>query len=103
MDPRPPGRRTHGASLALKALAGYKRFVSPFFHGSCRFLPSCADYMSEAIARHGAVRGMWLGIGRLLRCQPFCRAGHDPVPFRFSLLAGFVGKTQVKESGASSR
>jgi putative component of membrane protein insertase Oxa1/YidC/SpoIIIJ protein YidD len=44
--------------------------------------------MGEAILRHGALRGVWLGLCRLLRCQPFCAAGHDPVPMRFRAFAG---------------
>ena len=50
--------------------------------GSCRFLPSCADYAAEAIDRHGVVRGGWLAARRLARCHPLCAAGHDPVPCR---------------------
>jgi putative membrane protein insertion efficiency factor len=62
-------------------IRGYKLFISPyFFAGSCRFLPSCADYASEAIAIHGLVAGSWLAAKRLVRCHPFCEAGHDPVP-----------------------
>jgi putative component of membrane protein insertase Oxa1/YidC/SpoIIIJ protein YidD len=44
--------------------------------------------MAEAVLCHGAVRGLWLGICRLLRCHPFCAAGHDPVPARFGAFAG---------------
>ena len=65
---------------ALLALRAYKLCLSGFFTGSCRFLPSCADYAAEAIARHGIVRGSWLAARRLARCQPLCAAGHDPVP-----------------------
>jgi putative membrane protein insertion efficiency factor len=54
--------------------------VSPYFAGSCRFLPTCADYAAEALARHGVVRGTWLTAKRLARCHPLCAAGHDPVP-----------------------
>lgn len=68
------------ARLLLAALAFYKRAVSPFFAGSCRFLPSCADYAREAVIRHGAVRGSWLALTRLARCHPLCAAGYDPVP-----------------------
>jgi uncharacterized protein len=59
---------------------GYKLLISPYFAGSCRFLPSCADYAREAVIRHGALRGTWLAARRLSRCQPLCAGGHDPVP-----------------------
>ncbi len=66
--------------LALALLRGYKVLVSPYFRGSCRFLPSCADYAAEAIARYGVVTGVWLSARRLARCHPLCASGHDPVP-----------------------
>ena len=68
---------TRGARGALKL---YKTMVSPLCAGSCRFLPSCSDYMSEAIERHGAAAGTVLGLRRLARCQPLGGRGHDPVP-----------------------
>ncbi|MGZ4619887.1 MAG: membrane protein insertion efficiency factor YidD [Frankiaceae bacterium] len=46
----------------------------------CRFVPSCSEYAAEALQRHGALRGLWLTCWRLLRCQPFCHGGYDPVP-----------------------
>jgi putative membrane protein insertion efficiency factor len=52
------------------------------FAGSCRFVPSCSDYMAEAVRVHGAVRGVWLGVRRLARCHPLCQHGFDPVPRR---------------------
>jgi len=67
---------------ALLLLRGYKILISPYFRGSCRFLPSCADYTSEAIETHGVLIGIWLGIRRLARCHPLGRSGHDPVPLR---------------------
>ena len=69
-----------GVRVALTVLRLYKLLISPYFRGSCRFLPSCADYAAEAVARHGLVRGSWLAARRLARCQPFCADGHDPVP-----------------------
>jgi len=74
------GERRVGVRVALALLRGYKFFISPYFHGSCRFLPSCADYAAEAIRRRGLVAGGWLAARRLARCHPFCSAGHDPVP-----------------------
>ena len=58
----------------------YKRFVSPMLPHSCRFVPTCSEYAMEAVERHGAARGLWLALTRLLRCHPFARAGVDLVP-----------------------
>ena len=67
-----------------KAMIGavriYRRFVSPFMPARCRFVPSCSAYAVQALEEHGPVRGTWLTIRRLLRCQPFARCGFDPVP-----------------------
>lgn len=73
-------RRTPAVWLALALIRGYKVLLSPYFAGSCRFLPSCADYAAEAIASHGLIRGVGLAGRRLGRCHPLCAAGHDPVP-----------------------
>jgi putative membrane protein insertion efficiency factor len=71
-----------GVRAALLLLRGYKLVFSPYFRGSCRFLPSCADYAAEAVTRHGLVRGSWLAARRLARCHPLCAGGHDPVPLQ---------------------
>lgn len=60
----------------------YRALLSPLFAGSCRFEPSCSQYAEEAMRRHGSLRGMWLTVRRLARCQPFHAGGHDPVPAR---------------------
>ena len=61
-------------------LGGYKRWISPMLPHACRFVPTCSEYALEAVERHGVLRGSWLALTRLLRCHPFARAGHDPVP-----------------------
>jgi hypothetical protein len=66
--------------LALAALKAYKMLLSPLFAGSCRYLPSCSDYMAEAVDRHGAAAGTALGLRRLARCHPLGGSGLDPVP-----------------------
>ena len=66
---------------ALFALRFYKTYLSILFAGSCRFEPTCSRYAYEAIERFGVARGVWLGLKRLLRCQPLSRKfGYDPVP-----------------------
>jgi putative membrane protein insertion efficiency factor len=58
----------------------YRRTLSPLIGQQCRFTPSCSRYTEEAIELYGAGRGSWMGFKRILRCQPFCAGGHDPVP-----------------------
>jgi putative membrane protein insertion efficiency factor len=58
----------------------YQLFVSPLLGNHCRFYPSCSQYAREAIEQHGALRGVWLAIRRLLRCHPWHEGGVDPVP-----------------------
>lgn len=65
---------------ALALLRAYKVLISPYFAGSCRFVPSCSDYAAEAVARFGVVKGMWLAARRLARCHPLGAHGLDPVP-----------------------
>ncbi len=68
------------AGAVLAAVRGYQVLLSPIVGGACRFEPSCSRYMAEAVARHGAGRGVWLGVRRLSRCHPFGSGGFDPVP-----------------------
>lgn len=58
----------------------YQLLLSPWLGGQCRFEPTCSAYALVALERHGAARGAALTTWRLLRCHPFCRGGHDPVP-----------------------
>ena len=66
--------------IVLFLLRIYKLLISPYFRGSCRFLPSCADYAGEAFRTHGFFTGLGLTLSRLGRCHPLGSAGHDPVP-----------------------
>lgn len=61
----------------------YQRGLSPLLGRRCRFHPSCSQYARIAVARFGGLRGSYLAAQRVLRCQPLCRGGHDPVPMRF--------------------
>ncbi|HEY0394005.1 MAG TPA: membrane protein insertion efficiency factor YidD [Candidatus Elarobacter sp.] len=69
-------------SLALGALRGYKRFLSPILPPACRFSPTCSEYAAEAIEKHGVLRGGTLAVRRLVRCGPWHPGGYDPVPLR---------------------
>jgi uncharacterized protein len=67
-------------ALLRGLIRAYQLVLSPLLLPSCRYLPSCSDFAAEAIARHGAARGCWLALGRLLRCHPWGGSGYDPVP-----------------------
>lgn len=69
------------ARAVVAALRLYKLAISPWLPAACRFHPTCSEYMSEAVRRHGVLRGLWLGVKRLLRCHPFNPGGFDPVPY----------------------
>jgi putative membrane protein insertion efficiency factor len=69
--------------IVILMLQCYKRFLSPLVGSRCRFHPSCSDYARVAVARFGTLRGGWLGLVRILRCQPLCTGGLDPVPETF--------------------
>ena len=72
--PTLPGR------IVIGLIAVYRLVLSPLLGGHCRFEPSCSLYTSDAVAVHGALKGSWLGVRRVLRCHPFHRGGYDPVP-----------------------
>jgi uncharacterized protein len=65
--------------IVIWLLTGYKLLLSPLLPSACRFYPTCSEYMRDAVAKHGALRGMWLGLKRLGRCHPFHAGGYDPV------------------------
>lgn len=58
----------------------YQWIVSPLLPPACRYWPSCSEYTLQAVRKHGAFRGVWLGLKRLLRCAPWGGSGYDPVP-----------------------
>jgi uncharacterized protein len=66
--------------ILIGGIRFYRKGISPLLPPSCRFEPTCSAYGLEAIQRHGAAKGGWLTLRRILRCQPFCRGGYDPVP-----------------------
>ncbi|HEV8557952.1 MAG TPA: membrane protein insertion efficiency factor YidD [Actinophytocola sp.] len=82
-DPEPEVVRPSPAARPLLFLVRfYRSWISPVLPPSCRFEPSCSAYALEALTTHGALRGTWLSIRRLLRCGPWHPGGYDPVPPR---------------------
>jgi putative membrane protein insertion efficiency factor len=68
------------ARILVSIVKAYQLVLSPFFGQQCRFYPTCSHYAVEAIQKHGALRGSYYTVRRLLRCHPWCDGGHDPIP-----------------------
>lgn len=75
------GRLRHCMRIfAIAPIRFYQWFISPVLPPSCRFCPTCSAYAAEAVLVHGIFRGSWLALRRLVRCNPWCKGGYDPVP-----------------------
>lgn len=68
------------ARMMIGLIRAYQLSLSALLGRSCRHLPTCSDYTTQAIERFGAWRGFWLGLSRILRCSPLGTDGYDPVP-----------------------
>lgn len=90
------------AATLLAAIRAYQRFLSPALpvvtlgQCACRFSPTCSHYAAEAVRTHGAIRGAWLALRRLLRCTPLSAGGLDPVPARRHPACRSVGPVIAK-------
>jgi len=65
--------------ILLAIIRFYKKAISPHLGANCRFTPTCSEYAMEAIQKYGALRGGAKALWRILRCNPFCKGGYDPV------------------------
>ncbi|MBQ0125464.1 MAG: membrane protein insertion efficiency factor YidD [Clostridiales bacterium] len=66
--------------IAIFFVKLYQKFISPLKPPCCRFTPTCSQYAVEAFSEWGFIVGLGLTVWRILRCNPFCRGGYDPVP-----------------------
>ena len=69
-------------NIFIKLLNFYQKRISPIFQGigiHCKYYPSCSEYMKQAIEKYGVIKGIFLGLKRLLKCNPFSKGGYDPL------------------------
>lgn len=71
-------------NLLIRLIRFYQKYLSGLKPPCCRFYPTCSAYCLEAVCRFGALKGMYLGVRRILRCNPLFKGGIDPVPETFS-------------------
>lgn len=96
MTPRWPAR------ALMAAVRGYRLMLSPWLGNACRFEPTCSNYSLQALQAHGALAGSYLTVHRILRCQPWCDGGHDPVPDNPPRLFSRLISPSVARACASS-
>lgn len=73
---------TLGARILSLPVKAYRLIFSPWVGHNCRYQPTCSAYALEALEKHGAIKGGWLAVRRILRCHPWGKSGYDPVPAR---------------------
>ena len=69
--------------LGILLISFYKKYISPIFHSwgiGCKYYPTCSEYTKQAIEKYGAIKGCFLGVKRIIKCNPFSKGGYDPVP-----------------------
>lgn len=65
--------------LIVKSIDFYKKQLSPFLGIHCKYNPTCSEYVKQAVLKYGVLNGMFLGIKRILKCNPFAKGGYDPL------------------------
>jgi putative membrane protein insertion efficiency factor len=95
-----PGRVARALAAAVSL---YRDAISPLRPPTCRYRPTCSEYALEAVLVHGALRGSWLALRRLLRCHPLHAGGHDPVPPRVEAGGYRVGSSSTEQPSGTAR
>lgn len=90
------------ARVLMAIVRGYRLMLSPWLGNACRFEPTCSRYSLAALEKHGALAGSYLTVHRILRCQPWCDGGHDPVPDNPPRLFSRLVSPSVARACASS-
>lgn len=72
--------------IILSIIHFYQIGISPLLPASCRYYPTCSNYMIGAIKKHGVILGIVMGTARIFRCNPFVKGGFDPVPDYFTIF-----------------
>lgn len=65
--------------ILIKMIEKYQKYISPILGKNCKYYPSCSEYTKQAIEKYGALKGSFLGIKRICRCNPFSKGGYDPL------------------------
>ena len=89
-------------TILMLLIKFYRSAISPYLPKACRFTPTCSQYGLEAISKFGAIKGSLLTIYRILRCNPFCRGGYDPVPDTFTFKRQTGGDTELGEDNGNN-
>ena len=63
----------------IKLVRGYQKYISPGIGNHCKYVPTCSQYMIDALEKYGVISGLAMGLWRILRCNPFSKGGYDPV------------------------
>ncbi|OIP13712.1 MAG: membrane protein insertion efficiency factor YidD [Caldisericum sp. CG2_30_36_11] len=66
--------------VTLYVLKFYRKYISPLKPPTCIYIPTCSEYAVQTVEKYGALKGGWLAVKRVLRCNPFFKGGHNPVP-----------------------
>ena len=66
-------------NIAINSINLYKYLISPLLGNNCRFLPTCSEYTKESIIKYGVIKGLWLGLKRIVKCHPWGKGGYDPI------------------------